>query len=155
MAEKGRSGRGDREREDRDGRRGEIDRPDAGGGGEDVGHRADGREGEAGGQEVGRGQANDGQGAHIQDAGGRDSGDAGGERPKWEPSAEPPDGVDVLVWRLAYQLYSEHRAHTDNFCVACRHFWPCSVRRLAESALTNALDPGGRRHNGEPGPERD
>ncbi|GAA0801021.1 hypothetical protein [Spirilliplanes yamanashiensis] len=81
-------------------------------------------------------------------------GDGGERRSAWEPTAEPPDGVDVLVWRLAYQLYTDHRAHTDNFCVTCRQFWPCSVRRFAESALTNALNPGGRKHNGEAGPER-
>lgn len=144
MTEQGRFHQGDGEPEDQDGRGAFSGRPDAvgAGGGEDIG---------GGDSPAGVSDANDSAaGQHSGEGDAPDGAEAGGT---WEPTAEPPAGVDVLVWRLAYQLYTEHRAHTDNFCMTCRQFWPCTVRRLAESALTNALDPGGRRHDGEPGPE--
>ena len=63
---------------------------------------------------------------------------------EWDPEhppAEPPPGADPLIWRLAYGLHSDHRPHTDGFCVTCREFWPCAPRRLADQGLAAAFRP--------------
>ena len=58
-----------------------------------------------------------------------------------QPPAEPPPGADPLIWRLAYGLHSDHRPHTDGFCVTCRQFWPCAPRRLADQGFAAAFRP--------------
>jgi hypothetical protein len=74
------------------------------------------------------------------------------QAPGWldDPPAEPPVGVDPLVWRLAYGLYLDHSAHTDAFCVTCRNFWPCEWRLLAEHAFVQAFRRARERRPGEP-----
>jgi hypothetical protein len=60
----------------------------------------------------------------------------------WDPDnppAEPPDGTDLLLWRLAWGLFNDHRPHSDGFCVTCREFWPCPPRGLAEQGFSAAL----------------
>ena len=67
-----------------------------------------------------------------------------------DPPADPPEGADPLVWRLAHHLYDEHRAHADNFCVTCREFWPCRSRQFAEEALSQAFASADDGPDGQP-----
>jgi hypothetical protein len=65
---------------------------------------------------------------------------------EWDPEnppVEPPAGADVLIWRLAYGLFRDHRPHTDCFCVTCREFWPCGPRALADRGFTAAFRAAG------------
>jgi hypothetical protein len=60
----------------------------------------------------------------------------------WDPEhppAEPPEGADLLIWRLAHGLWTDHRPHTDGFCVTCRRFWPCDPSRLADQGFLAAF----------------
>jgi hypothetical protein len=71
----------------------------------------------------------------------------------WDPErppAEPPEGADPLLWRLAFGLYSDHRPHNDGFCVTCGEFWPCAPRRLADQGFAAALGPPGEWRPGPP-----
>jgi hypothetical protein len=55
-------------------------------------------------------------------------------------SADPPDGAESLVWRLAYGLARDHRDGVDGRCVICHAPWPCPSRYLAEAGFAKALD---------------
>ena len=74
------------------------------------------------------------------DVGAPDPDDSEAEPPVL-PSKEPPEGSDPLIWRLAYRLFVDHRAHHDGFCVICREYWPCASRQLAELGLQQAMRP--------------
>lgn len=62
--------------------------------------------------------------------------------------AAPPPGAHPLLWRLAHRLYQDHSSHIDGFCVACREYWPCDARRLAERGLDESRAPRGPRNRG-------
>jgi hypothetical protein len=73
---------------------------------------------------------------------------------QWDPEsppAEPPAGADVLVWRLAYRLFRDHRPHGDGFCVTCREFWPCGPRELADRGFEAAFRAPGAGRGGSHG----
>ena len=51
-----------------------------------------------------------------------------------DPPAQPPTCcVDELVWRMAFQLFQDHRPDRDGFCVTCvpGEFSPCVGQYLA------------------------
>ena len=59
------------------------------------------------------------------------------------PPEEPPRGAHPLIWRLAWQVRSDHVPDADGFCLArscrtCWAHWPCHPRRLAEAGLAAA-----------------
>jgi hypothetical protein len=59
------------------------------------------------------------------------------------PPKEPPRGVDPLLWRLSYQVWTDHQPAADRFCQAgtCRLafcLWPCPKHRLATVGLLAA-----------------
>jgi hypothetical protein len=69
-----------------------------------------------------------------------------------EPPDEPPSQVtSELLWRVAVRLYRDHSidrrpARLDQpepghpRCARCPNPWPCSGRRLAELALSAAIE---------------
>jgi hypothetical protein len=66
------------------------------------------------------------------------------------PPAEPPSGVDQLMWTVAYALRAEHEAGPHGWCVAgtCRDqaaLWPCERRRLADAGLMGSIGDGVQR----------
>jgi hypothetical protein len=59
------------------------------------------------------------------------------------PPKEPPRGADPLLWRLSYQVRTDHQPAADEFCQAhgCRatfSLWPCPRYRLAAVGLLAA-----------------
>ena len=51
-----------------------------------------------------------------------------------DPPARPPvQCANPLLWNLAYQLFRDHRADGDGFCITCMpdEFSPCIGRYLA------------------------
>jgi hypothetical protein len=59
------------------------------------------------------------------------------------PPKEPPRGADPLLWRLSYQVWTDHQPAADRFCQAgtCRLafcLWPCPKHRLATVGLLAA-----------------
>jgi hypothetical protein len=57
------------------------------------------------------------------------------------PPPEPPRGADPLVWRLAYQVHSDHRLGPDGRCTAeaCVGVgWPCGAARLSAAGFAVA-----------------
>ncbi|NJC63912.1 hypothetical protein HC028_05230 [Planosporangium flavigriseum] len=59
------------------------------------------------------------------------------------PPAQPPRGADPLLWRLSYQVWTDHQPAVDQFCQAgaCRDAfrpWPCPPRRFAMVGLLAA-----------------
>ncbi|HEX8346249.1 MAG TPA: hypothetical protein VF657_16140 [Actinoplanes sp.] len=51
-----------------------------------------------------------------------------------DPPAQPPaECDDDLTWRLAYQIFRDHRSDADGFCITCvpGEFNPCVGRHLA------------------------
>jgi hypothetical protein len=57
-----------------------------------------------------------------------------------DPSAEPPDDADPLVWRLAYGLARDHRDGEGGRCATCHAPWPCPSRELAQAGFAKAMD---------------
>jgi hypothetical protein len=58
------------------------------------------------------------------------------------PPAHPPEGADPLMWRLAYQVHTDHECSPFGWCRAaeCRQApWPCRPARLAELGFATAL----------------
>lgn len=60
------------------------------------------------------------------------------------PPAEPPPGADVLDWRLAFTIYTEHQAGPDGMCLSplCRRqstLWPCHAYQLAQGGFAAAV----------------
>ena len=59
------------------------------------------------------------------------------------PPKEPPRGVDPLLWRISYQVWTDHQPAADNLCLArtCRDVfcpWPCPQYRLGAVGLLAA-----------------
>lgn len=54
--------------------------------------------------------------------------------PAEPPASPPPECVNPLMWRMAHQLFRDHRPDRDGFCVTCvpGEFLPCVGRHLAQ-----------------------
>ena len=64
-----------------------------------------------------------------------------------DPPVEPPPRcTNRLMWRVARQLFGDHQAGPDGFCLTCRphQFHPCTARRLADIDLETAYRYAGR-----------
>jgi hypothetical protein len=63
------------------------------------------------------------------------------------PPADPPAGVDPLLWKVAFALRAEHEPGLDGWCVAgiCKgksSLWPCGERKLADAGLMGSVGGG-------------
>lgn len=58
-----------------------------------------------------------------------------------DPPAEPPDGANIVLWRLAHRLYRKHLPDTRGRCMGCHRMWPCMDHRLAVRGLVAVCLP--------------
>lgn len=58
-----------------------------------------------------------------------------------DPPADPPEGADPLVWRMAHALREAHQPDSTACCVTCPYSepWPCRPSKLAASGYRLAL----------------
>jgi hypothetical protein len=61
-----------------------------------------------------------------------------------DPPADPPAGVDRLMWTVAHELRAAHESGPDGFCQALRcraefTLWPCAAVKLADAGLMGAV----------------
>jgi hypothetical protein len=79
------------------------------------------------------------------------------------PPAEPPWGVERMLWNISYSLRVSHVPNTDGFCQSpgcVREFalWPCQPVRLADAGLLASVGwwtlPGKATSTDEPGHPR-
>lgn len=59
-----------------------------------------------------------------------------------DPPTQPPGGADPVMWRLAYQVYVDHRNSygvcAAPHCLGRYQPWPCSPARLAMMGMRTA-----------------
>jgi hypothetical protein len=81
-------------------------------------------------------------------AGTRDTAPAGAAPPfdPDDPPGQAPAGAHVMIWNMAYRIFTEHRPEPDGTCRAgtCRaaaNRWPCPPAELARAGFVEACRP--------------